>query len=269
MVEFVGVIIFILTKKSKCIMNTKSIIKFTVTLIAFCIIAGLTGVSTARATDSQHLSSGWLIESARNLILTCDPWAESGCTVETSGTPGDIIIYKSGRVEVEAILERVPNSLRDIGAVTVEVLVDGALYLRFDPTPYLTVSVSVFTTAHSIDRDQVLTEDDVEEKLVDVRNLPSGDLYETIDDIVGLSARMNIQAGRILTDGMLELPTLVFRSETVMVNVPIGGIRITLQGIALDAGALGDEIRVRNPDTNAIITAIVTGYSKAEIKLPD
>ena len=207
------------------------------------------------------------MESARNLVLTSAPWSETGCTVEISSTPPDMTIYHDGQIEVEAVLDRYPSSLRDISAVTVEVYVGGTIYMRFDPSPYLDVSVPVYRFVNDLDRDDIVTEDDIEEVMVDVRELPLGDLVTDIDEIVGLAARMNLQAGRIVTDGLLEPPTLVFRGESVLVIIPLGEITITLNGTALDSGALGEEIRVRNPDSRAIITAIVTGPSRAEINL--
>jgi len=245
-------------------MTAQSISKFATALLTICVLAGL---SPVHAAQSQILNAGWLLEAARNVVLTSDPWAAEGCTVEISGSPSDITVYREGQIEVEARLERVPNGLRDIGAVTVEVFVGGQLYLRFDPSPYLSVSVGVFRSARDLDRGEVLTEDDIESATVDVRTLPSGDTCHGTEEIVGLAARMNIQVGRILTPGMLEPPTLVFRGETVVVHVPLGTAAVTLQGIALDSGGLGEEIRVRNPDSNAIITAVVSGPSEAEINI--
>jgi len=222
---------------------------------------------SAQSSGERTLNAGWLLETARTTILTSDPWLSSDCLVDISGSPNDFIVYRDGEIRVTGVLERTPNSLRDTGAVAVEVFVGEELYMRFDPSPYLVVTVTVFQAADDLERFQVLTEADVEEVSVDVRSLPSDDMFESLDDIVGLAARMNIQNGRILTTGLLELPILVNRSDSVLVAVPIGSIEITLNGIALDSGALGDEIRVRNPDTDAIITAVVTGPDRAEIQI--
>ncbi len=248
-------------------MITKPHIRFAIAVIAFCLLSGVSGFSRAQATETQTLNIGWLLESARNVILTSDPWAVEGCSVEVNGTPSDITIYHSGRIDVEAYLERVPNSLRDIGAVGVDVYAGGELYMRFDPSPYLLVTVPVYTTATDLDRGQIINSINVSEVPTDVRNLPSGDLYQNIEDIVGMAARVNLQAGRILTDGMLEPPTMVVRGETVIVFIELTSARISLHGTALDSGAVGDEIRVRNPDSSMIITATVTGPSQARIFL--
>jgi flagellar basal body P-ring formation protein FlgA len=165
------------------------------------------------------------------------------------------------------VLDRTPNSVRDVSAVTVEVFAGGVLYMRYDPAPYITVSSRSFQTTRDIERGEILSSGDVQEMWIDVRQLPSDDPYENIEDIIGLAARTNIQAGHTITENMLELPTLVIRGETVIVSVPFGNAAITLRGIALDSGSLGEEIRVRNPDSNTIISATVSGQSHAEIRL--
>jgi flagella basal body P-ring formation protein FlgA len=223
----------------------------------------------ANASGSQILNAGWLLEVGRNTILTSEPWQSAGVTVDIANTPTDITVYSSGRIDVQGKLERTPNGLRDIGAVTVEVYVDGQIYMRFDPCPFLMVSVSTFTTTRDIERGEILSEGDVATTQVDVRSLPSGDLLTNADAIVGKAAKINLQSGKILTAGMLEMPTLVHRGEAVVVYVAIGDAAVTLSGIALDDGVLGEEIRVRNPDSRVIITATVTGPSRAEIVLPE
>jgi len=236
-------------------------------IIALLVLSAFTGLGRAHATVSQTLNSGWLLETAKNTIATSNPWDSAGCVVEITSTPADITIYRDGHIEVFGVLERTPNSLRDIGAVTIEVYVGSELYMRFDPSPYLSVSVNVYQAARDMDRDEVFTEDDVIETLTEVRNLPSGDMYDSPGEIIGMAARMNIQAGRIITEGMIEEPTVVYRGEPVTVFIRLGNAFITLHGIPLDSGGVGDEIRVRNPDSNVIINATVTGPSRAEIAI--
>jgi flagella basal body P-ring formation protein FlgA len=237
-------------------------------LLLLPLAVALVAISPARATDSQTLNAGWLLETARSTILTSEPWKSAGVTVETTNTPADITVYRSGQIQVAGKLAHTPNSLRDLGAVTVEVSVGGELYMRFDPGPYLTVSVDTFTSTRDSDRGDVLAESDVAQAKTDVRSLPPSDLFTAMDQIVGRAAKANIQSGRVLTLNMLELPTLVKRGESVIVYVPIGGAAVTLNGIALDSGALGDQIRVRNPDSKVIITARVTGPSRAQLVIP-
>ncbi|MCX6645459.1 MAG: flagellar basal body P-ring formation chaperone FlgA [bacterium] len=244
-------------------MNTYSTIRAAFIFLMLCFLAA----PPARATESQTLNAGWLLETAKSTILTNSPWSDAGCNVEIESSPPDFILYRSGQIEVVGTLNHTPNNLRDLGAVDVEVYINGELYMVFDPSPYLSVTLTTFAAAHDIDRDQVLTEADVDQIETDINTLPSSDIYESLDEIIGMAARMNIQVGRIFSDGMLALPILVERGEELTVYIPLGPASIALHGIALDSGSLGDEIRVKNPDSNTIITAEVTGPSTATIRL--
>lgn len=236
-------------------------------IIILGVIAGFFQFSSAfGAAGQQTLNSGWLLETAKNTVLTSEPWKSAGCDVEISSVPADITVYKSGKIEVSGILKRTPNGIKDIGSVSIEVYVDGELYLRFDPSQYLTVSVEVWTANRNIDRGEIIRESDLEKKNSDVRSLPSRPALTDIADIVGKSAKMNIQSGKIISDELIENPILVKHGDSVVVYVPVGGAYVTMTGTALDSGAKGDEIRVKNPDSNKIVTAIVTDTGKARAK---
>ena len=244
-------------------MNTYTTFK----TILILLILSITAAPQVSATESQTLNAGWLLETAKSTILTNSPWSDAGCNVEIVALPPDFVLYRNGTLELIGTLERIPNNLRDIGAVNVEVYVGSELYMVFDPTPYMSVTVTTFVSADDIERDQILTEADIDAIEVSVNMLPSADTFSSIDEIIGMAARMNIQVGRIFADGMLEPPTLVERGQNLIVYIPLGSASITLNGIALDSGSLGEEIRVKNPDSNVIITAEVTGPSMAMIRL--
>ena len=192
-------------------MNT---IRAILRLIILAPALALLGVSSpAGATATQTLNSGWLLEVARNTILTSAPWSNAEVTVEIATIPADVQVYTEGRIEVRGVLERTPLSIKDVGAVGIEVLVDGRLYMRFDPTPYLKTTIQTFTLTRDIERGEVLAESDVAECGVDVTDLPSGQLPSSIDEIVGFAAKTGLQIGKVVTLNMLELPTVVRRGE--------------------------------------------------------
>ncbi|HEX9746141.1 MAG TPA: flagellar basal body P-ring formation chaperone FlgA [bacterium] len=225
------------------------------------------GSTRTYATDYQTINSGWLLATAQNIYLTSEPWKSAGCNVEITSTPADATVYRTGQVDVVGKLERTPNGLRDIGAVTVEIFISGELYMRFDPGPYIAVSMNVYKATRDIDREEIIGDGDIELAAVEVRNLPSHEIVMDPGTIIGKAAKVNIQAGRIISEEVIEFPVVVERGESVIVFIQLGAASITMQGIALDSGAVGDEIRVRNPDSDAIITATVTGESRAEVKI--
>ena len=94
------------------------------------------------------------------------------------------------------------------------------------------------------------------------------------DQVIGKSLRFSKQVGTILSLRDLaavsakEDAIAVKQRETVRVTATRGKVRVTLQGCeAMQQGRVGDVIRVRNPDTKATFSAIVTGRQKAEVRL--
>jgi flagella basal body P-ring formation protein FlgA len=62
----------------------------------------------------------------------------------------------------------------------------------------------------------------------------------------GLETRVAIYAGRPVRPGDLGAPTLVQRNQVVTLVYLAGGLAISTEGRALEAGAAGDSVRVMN-----------------------
>lgn len=60
---------------------------------------------------------------------------------------------------------------------------------------------------------------------------------------------------------------LVRKGDVVEVSASSGLLRVTLKGLALQNGALGDIITVRNPESLKVIPALVVGENRVEVRL--
>ncbi len=77
----------------------------------------------------------------------------------------------------------------------------------------------------------------------------------------------SIQAGAMLTWADVGHRPLVKKGDIVEVSAREGLLRVTLKGLALQNGALGDTVTVRNPESLKIIPALVVGESRVEVRL--
>jgi len=77
----------------------------------------------------------------------------------------------------------------------------------------------------------------------------------------------SIQAGTMLTWNDIGHRPLVRKGDTVEVSASEGLLRISMKGLALQNGALGDIVTVRNPDSLKTIPALVVGESRVEVRL--
>ncbi len=90
---------------------------------------------------------------------------------------------------------------------------------------------------------------------------------DNMDDIAGMVTKRSLLMGQVISPYMLKAEVLVPRNALVEVTAQIGGISVSSQGIALENGAYGEFIRVRNKRSNRIIEARVVKENKVEVAL--
>lgn len=102
-----------------------------------------------------------------------------------------------------------------------------------------------------------------------VREVPLNDGLEryalSLDVLVGRIARRTLLADRPVPSRMLERPAAVKRSSTVIVQVISGPMRVTMEGEALEDGAVGDVVKVLNPSSNRALTGRVVDSGLVEV----
>ncbi|WP_108448582.1 flagellar basal body P-ring formation chaperone FlgA [Halomonas sp. BN3-1] len=97
----------------------------------------------------------------------------------------------------------------------------------------------------------------------DVSRLPSQALTDP-QAAIGQIARRGIRQGQALSAHQLTSPKLVRRGEQVAVEASGRGFRISRQGEALEAGGLGDIVRVR-VDRRQILDARVVEHGRLAV----
>ena len=83
------------------------------------------------------------------------------------------------------------------------------------------------------------------------------DSIASLPAVTGLSSRRSLRAGEILRQGQLASPVLVKRGAAVSIVARKEQVQVSMDGVAMDAGAQGEVIRVRNASSGTIIRARV------------
>ena len=96
-------------------------------------------------------------------------------------------------------------------------------------------------------------------------SLVHGEMVWRPSDAVGLQLRHPVAAGQALAVIELTRPSLVQRGASVLMVLESPGIALTAQGQALEAGAVGERIRVLNPSSRAVVEAEVTGANSVRV----
>ncbi len=156
------------------------------------------------------------------------------------------------------------NGSRGYGAVTVGVRCQGAkpwtLYVSANIVAYGTV----YTLAVSRPRGAILTRNDLKPVTRNLAELRPG-YIDKAEDAVGMALRRPLRMGEILDTNALKRPTLVKRGEQVQVVAQSGGIRVSSKGTALEDGARGDRIRIKNMTSKRVIQARVVAANRVTV----
>jgi flagella basal body P-ring formation protein FlgA len=104
----------------------------------------------------------------------------------------------------------------------------------------------------------VLGPDDIHMARVSVSSL-HGEVVHSIEQARGLQLTHSVLAGQPLAPGDLTRPTMVRRGALVRLRLDSGGLSVTGQGVALEAGATGERIKVLNPGSRTTLEGVVVG----------
>lgn len=126
------------------------------------------------------------------------------------------------------------------------------------------VAVPVLT--RRIRKGMVIRDADITVRKIVDTGLPQYALLERTD-IVGMAARYSLRPGITIRRGDVRPPILVRRGELVTMEIRTPYILVTARGRALDSGARGDTIRLRNTQSKKKLEAKVIGPGRVSVSV--
>ncbi|TQV84127.1 flagellar basal body P-ring formation protein FlgA [Exilibacterium tricleocarpae] len=87
------------------------------------------------------------------------------------------------------------------------------------------------------------------------------------DRIVGKVLKRNLNQGGVFRISSLQAPRVIRKGDALRVEANSGRLRIVAPGIALADGQVGQQIRVKNTDSQRIIKARVVAAGRVEVVL--
>lgn len=182
--------------------------------------------------------------------------ADPDCVVELSGYIPPLVPQGVDPRPMVAQLDYNPGTGRFTAVLSI--VADGMdpLSTRIGGTAEILVEVPVLTTR--LPSGAVLRPQDL--RLAKVNSsLLKGDPTLPESGLVGMMLRRSIAAGQPLRPDDLTRPPVVTRDSVVRVVLDMRGLSVSGQAFAMEAGAIGDRIRLRNPTSRAILEAEVVG----------
>lgn len=162
-------------------------------------------------------------------------------------------------VEVEALDTRQLARMRFLARCPA---VKGAQGWRQDFTVRARVSAVVAVAAAPIRPNETIGDEHVTLERRDVTLV--GDAIGAPELALGQTSRRSLRAGEILRSGQLTAPLMVKRGDQVQMVARIEGIEVSMAGEALDAGANGAVVRVRNATSGQVVRMRVAGAGTVE-----
>ncbi len=123
------------------------------------------------------------------------------------------------------------------------------------------ISAEVAVAASDLSSGKTLSAQDVLLERHDISGMP--DSFSDLAAVQDMATRRTIRAGSVLRQNMLVAPTLVKRGEPVRIVAKRDQIEVSMAGEALDTGARGASIRVKNA-SGVTIRARVTDIGQVE-----
>lgn len=158
------------------------------------------------------------------------------------------------------------TSQREIGRVNIQVRCDGSNTWTLYVPAEVNIFQSIVVLTEPVGRGAVLRADQLTLREVDISQLHGG-FYTRIDDVVGLVSKRLLSTGKPLLESLLEPPVVVHRGDAVVVTAASNGLTVKMPGVALADGQAGQQISVRNTQSDRVVEAEVTGPGQVRVTM--
>ncbi len=156
------------------------------------------------------------------------------------------------------------NWSRQSGRFTARVAVGGHLPIQLTGTA--SQMVQIIVAKYEIDRGKLISRTDLELKYVQ-RSRQSRRDKTLFEDLIGLSAKRRLPAGRPVRATDLEAPRLIHKNQLVTILLEAPGLVLRTEGKALGDAARGETVKVLNTQSKRIIHATAMASGLVFVKL--
>jgi flagella basal body P-ring formation protein FlgA len=118
----------------------------------------------------------------------------------------------------------------------------------------------------SLKRGEIVSEADLAVRQIRVSR--PGVYASKVSEVAGRSLRKNLSQGEALPLNLVTDAPIIERGKSVTIVVKDGGLVVKAKGEAMENGALGDSIKVRNTASKTVLTAVVVAEDTVEVKMP-
>jgi len=123
----------------------------------------------------------------------------------------------------------------------------------------------VWVARNPISRNESFDPSQLDTREIDA--LRERDTVSLSDGVADLTFNRPVQAGAVLTWRDVSRRALVRKGDVIDVSAVDGLLSINMKALAMENGAAGETVRVRNLESKKEFTALVTGQARAQVRL--
>lgn len=91
-------------------------------------------------------------------------------------------------------------------------------------------------------------------------------VFTALEDVIGRKLEQSVAAGKVLLSRHLEQRWTIEEGAAVALEIEVGTILVSTSGVALEAGQIGDTIKVKNNSSGRTVTGKVVGEKKISVR---
>ena len=208
----------------------------------------------AATTRYLDITREMIAADLRNHIALEMPWDPARAMVEVAPPSQD---YRVSDGNVEFRWQRNPQyTFLGAGVFRGDVLVDGRIERSFHAKASIQAYGEIVVAASDLRRGEHISVNDL---TLETRELSGLDRRVFFDatDLEGYVAKTTIMAGQPITEREIAPPVLVKRNQMVLVSATSGALTVTTRAQALQDGAEGDYVTLRNPASREEFSGLV------------
>lgn len=158
------------------------------------------------------------------------------------------------------------KSINSTGRINIEVRCDSNIQWTLYVPAEIKVFHPVVMPVAPVPRNVKLTAADLELREADISQL-NGSYFTSINDVVGMEARRLLSIDRPIIAAYLKPSVMINKGDAVIVTANSGGLMVKMPGIALRDGYQGQQISVRNTQSDRVVEALVTAPGQVEVPM--
>jgi flagellar basal body P-ring formation protein FlgA len=229
--------------------------------VFFCLICLPLNAASAAENISQLRSSitQFLIEKYQANSATPPKNTTAKVTVNVGGLDPRLNLTQCANSHSLSVQD--PNG--NGGNVNVQVTCSGLSGWTILVPAQVIVYRSMAIAGRDLPRGTLIVADDLKVEIVDMSQYRQGFSREP-NDIIGKELKYPVNKGDSFRTSVLDSPLVIKRGDEVSLEALAGGIQVIAKGTAVSDGRLGQMIRVKNTQSDRILSAKVMGSGKVQ-----